>query len=217
MKKYLCLLASIILCLALFTGCGSQSDTNTSTADDTTSENVEETNSDTEAELITGTHHAVIDVKDFGTITVELYADKAPVTTTNFISLVNSGFYDGLTFHRIIDGFMIQGGDPTGTGMGGSENNIVGEFSLNGYANDISHTRGVISMARAKDYNSASSQFFIMHQDYPSLDGQYAAFGIVTEGIEVVDKIAESAIVEDNNGTVLPENQPIINSIKMID
>lgn len=134
---------------------------------------------------------AVINVKDYGKITVELYPDKAPNTVDNFISLANRGFYNGLTFHRIIEGFMIQGGCPDGNGMGDPGYSIVGEFDVNGIENDLLHTRGVISMARGSySYDSAGSQFFIMHQDAPHLDGQYAAFGMVIEGIEVVDEIA---------------------------
>lgn len=123
-------------------------------------------------------------------MTGELYPEHAPITVENFKTLVSEHFYDGLIFHRVIKGFMIQGGDPTGTGMGGSKNNIKGEFLANGCVNNLRHTRGVISMARAYDPNSASSQFFIMHQDAPHLDGQYAAFGKVTEGLDVVDEIA---------------------------
>lgn len=164
-----------------------------------------------------GTHHAQIVIKDYGTISLELYADIAPITVSNFAKLVNDGFYDGLTFHRIIEGFMIQGGDPLGNGTGGSDENIKGEFAMNGVQNSISHVRGTISMARATSYNSASSQFFIMQEDTPSLDGQYAAFGKVTDGIEIVDKICEDTQVEDSNGTVLKENQPVIEKITMID
>ena len=164
-----------------------------------------------------GTHHAQIVVKDYGTISLELYADIAPITVSNFAKLVNDGFYDGLTFHRIIEGFMIQGGDPLGNGTGGSDENIKGEFAMNGVQNSISHVRGTISMARATSYNSASSQFFIMQEDTPSLDGLYAAFGKVTDGIEIVDKICEDTQVEDSNGTALKENQPVIEKITMID
>ena len=120
----------------------------------------------------------------------ELYPEVAPITVENFKTLVSEHFYDGLIFHRVIPGFMIQGGDPTGTGMGGSKNNIKGEFLQNGFVNKLKHTRGVISMARSMMPNSASSQFFIMHKDAPHLDGEYAAFGKVIEGIEVVDKVA---------------------------
>lgn len=133
---------------------------------------------------------ATIVMKDFGTIELELYPAIAPQSVYNFCDLARQGFYDGLIFHRVISGFMIQGGDPEGTGMGGPPYVIKGEFAANGVQNDLMHTRGVISMARAQAYDSAGSQFFIMHQDYPSLDGQYAAFGMVTSGIEVVDAIA---------------------------
>jgi peptidyl-prolyl cis-trans isomerase B (cyclophilin B) len=158
-----------------------------------------------------------IDVKDFGKITVKLDRSVAPISVQNFLTLVNEGFYDGLTFHRIISGFMIQGGDPDGNGTGGSKTTIKGEFAQNGVTNSLSHKRGVISMARSTDPDSASSQFFIVHKDSTFLDGQYAAFGEVTSGMEVVDKIAESAKVEDSNGTVLPANQPVINSIKIVE
>ncbi len=131
-----------------------------------------------------------ITMRDGGVMKAELYPDKAPNTVNNFISLVRSGFYDGLIFHRVIKGFMIQGGDPLGNGMGGSDEEIVGEFAANGHPNPIKHKRGTISMARAMDPNSASSQFFIMHQDADYLDGQYAAFGHVVEGMDVVDAIA---------------------------
>ena len=178
-------------------------------------EKKQETASD--GELLLGIHHAEIQVEDYGTIKVELDADTAPITVTNFVNLANEGFYDGLTFHRIISGFMIQGGDPNGDGTGGSEETITGEFSSNGVENDISHERGVISMARAQDPDSASSQFFIMHQDTTSLDGEYAAFGHVTEGMEVVDAICEDTPVQDGNGTVLPEDQPVITSIEVTD
>ncbi len=133
----------------------------------------------------------VIELENGKKIKLELYPDKAPITVKNFLELVESGFYDGLTFHRVIKGFMIQGGDPKGDGTGGSEKTIKGEFKSNGVENDIKHVRGVISMARTKAPNSASSQFFIMHEDAPYLDGEYAAFGKVVEGIEAVDEIAE--------------------------
>lgn len=156
-------------------------------------------------------------MKDYGTITAELDGDNAPISTANFLKLAGEGFYDGLTFHRIISGFMIQGGDPLGNGMGGSEDEIKGEFSANGVENPLSHTRGAISMARSQNMDSASSQFFIVHEDSTYLDGQYACFGYVTEGMEVVDAICEAVAVEDNNGTVAKENQPVIESIKVID
>ena len=133
---------------------------------------------------------AIIDVKDYGTIKVELNPKEAPITVENFVKLAKSGFYNGLTFHRVIKGFMIQGGCPKGNGTGGPGYEIKGEFAANGVPNNISHKRGVISMARAYDPNSAGSQFFIMHKDGNFLDGQYAAFGETVEGIEVVDKVA---------------------------
>ncbi len=193
----------------------------TSQEENNTEQNIVNNEENEESEVndmySSGTHHAQIVIKDYGTISLELYADIAPITVSNFAKLVNDGFYDGLTFHRIIEGFMIQGGDPLGNGTGGSDENIKGEFAMNGVQNSISHVRGTISMARATSYNSASSQFFIMQEDTPSLDGQYAAFGKVTDGIEIVDKICEDTQVEDSNGTVLKENQPVIEKITMID
>ena len=165
----------------------------------------------------TGKHHAEIVVKNYGTIVLELDADVAPITVENFANLVNEGFYNGLTFHRIISGFMIQGGDPLGNGTGGSSKTIKGEFASNGVKNSISHVRGTISMARSSMPNSASSQFFIVHQDSTFLDGQYAAFGTVTSGMEVVDKICADTAVEDDNGTVAKNNQPVIEKITIID
>ena len=132
-----------------------------------------------------------IEMENGGIIDIELYEDKAPITVANFKRLVSEGFYDGLIFHRVIKGFMIQGGDPTGTGCGGSSQNIKGEFLANGFNNEISHVRGVISMARSQNFNSASSQFFIMHADGKFLDGQYAAFGKVVSGMQTVDEIAD--------------------------
>ena len=164
-----------------------------------------------------GIHHAEIVIKDFGTVKVELDGDKAPITVQNFMDLANAGFYDGLTFHRIMEGFMIQGGDPNGDGTGGSEKTIKGEFSANGVNNDISHKKGVISMARAQDPDSASSQFFIVQEDSEFLDGQYAAFGHVTEGMEFVDIIAKEAKPVDDNGTIPKEEQPVIETIRIID
>ena len=134
----------------------------------------------------------VIEMDNGGIIRIEVDEKAAPITAANFLKLVKEGFYDGLTFHRVISGFMVQGGDPTGTGTGGSKDTIKGEFASNGYNNPLKHTRGVISMARTMDPNSASSQFFIMHADAPHLDGQYAAFGKVVEGMGVIDQIAAS-------------------------
>lgn len=157
-----------------------------------------------------------INVKDYGTIKLELNHKAAPITVENFISLAESGFYDGLTFHRIIEGFMIQGGDPNHNGSGGSSKTIKGEFSKNGVNNGLSHVRGTISMARSNNPDSASSQFFIVQENSLHLDGMYAAFGHVTEGMEIVDKIASDAKPTDDNGTIPYEEQPIIESIKVI-
>lgn len=164
-----------------------------------------------------GLHHAEIEIENYGTITVELDADTAPISVENFCRLAEDGFYDGLTFHRIISGFMIQGGDPDGDGTGGSDETVKGEFSANGVENDISHVRGTISMARSDDYDSGSSQFFIVHEDSTFLDGQYAGFGHVTEGIEIVDQICADTPVEDSNGTVSWWNQPVIKEIRILD
>ena len=147
----------------------------------------------------------------------ELYPEVAPNTVNNFVSLVKKGFYDGVIFHRVISGFMIQGGDPEGTGRGGSDETIKGEFSENGVKNDISHERGVISMARSSDPDSASSQFFIVQSDSTYLDGQYAAFGHVTEGMDIVDQICKDAKPTDNNGTISADEQPVMTSVTIID
>ena len=176
-----------------------------------------------ELPAISGKHHAQIVVRDYGTITVELDADMAPTTVDNFLKLADEGFYDGLTFHRIYPYFMIQGGSPNGDGVGGSGTNIFGEFKSNGWdKNTISHVRGTISMARTKDPDSASSQFFIVHEDSTYLDGDYAAFGTVTEGMNVVDAlcdwVASGAGICDNNGVIQNvEEMPIIETVKVID
>ena len=177
----------------------------------------ESTEGSTETINAAGKHHIEIQVKDYGTIKAELDGDTAPITVANFLKLAESGFYDGLTFHRIIDGFMIQGGDPKGNGTGGADETIKGEFSQNGVENKLSHVRGTLSMARSQDMDSASSQFFIVQSDCTSLDGQYAAFGTVTEGMDLVDKICKDTPVQDNNGTVSAADQPVIESIKVID
>ena len=177
----------------------------------------ESTEGSTETINAAGKHHIEIQVKDYGTIKAELDGDTAPITVANFLKLAESGFYDGLTFHRIIDGFMIQGGDPKGNGTGGADETIKGEFSQNGVENKLSHVRGTLSMARSQDMDSASSQFFIVQSDCTSLDGQYAAFGTVTEGMDLMDKICKDTPVQDNNGTVSAADQPVIESIKVID
>ena len=173
------------------------------------------TESTTETIDAAGKHHVEIQVKNYGTIKVELDGDTAPITVANFLKLAQNGFYDGLTFHRIIDGFMIQGGDPKGNGTGGSDETIKGEFSSNGVKNDISHVRGTISMARSTDPDSASSQFFIVQSDSTYLDGQYAAFGHVTEGMDIVDQIAASVQVTGADGFIAEVNQPVITSVKV--
>ncbi len=154
-----------------------------------------------------------IEMENGGIIKLELYPEAAPITVENFLKLVNEGFYDGLTFHRIIKNFMIQGGDPEGTGMGGSDETIKGEFKANGWDNPISHKRGVISMARSQKMDSASSQFFICHADSPHLDGQYAAFGKVVEGMDVVDEIA--SVPTDKYD--YPAEKVVIKSITVVD
>ena len=192
MKKIGYLLIVVLTCF-LITGCSSDGDD----------------------KMLSGKINAEINIKDYGVIKLELDADSAPITVTNFVNLVNDKFYDGLTVHRIIDGFMIQGGDPLGNGTGGSEKTIKGEFKNNGVENNISHTRGTISMARSQANDSASSQFFIVQSDSTFLDGSYAGFGHVTSGMEIVDKICKDTKTEDDNGTVKKENQPVIESIKI--
>lgn len=234
--RSLSVMLCVCLCLFCFAGCGEETtaQSNSSAADEVSSEIEKQEETATSKK-----YTAVITVKDMGKITVELDGETAPITTENFVKLAKSGFYDGLTFHRVISGFMVQGGDPNGDGTGGSDNDITGEFSANGVENNIKHLRGVISMARSgsvyeqylaggyklsdlpaeakqdieRAMNSASSQFFIMHKDSPHLDGNYAAFGHVTSGMEVVDKIADETPVTDNNGTVTKENQPVIESV----
>lgn len=162
------------------------------------------------------TYYAKINIKDHGTVTVKLAPEEAPMTVANFVNLANNGFYDGLTFHRIIEGFMMQGGDPKGNGTGGSDNNIFGEFESNGFVNNLKHEIGVISMARSGNPNSASSQFFIVQGSASHLDGDYAAFGKVTEGMEIVNKICTEAEPTDGNGTIPAAAQPIIESVKIV-
>jgi len=174
-------------------------------------------NESSAGQLLQGKYYVQFDIADYGVITAELDADTAPITVTNFLNLVDAGFYDGLTFHRIISGFMIQGGDPNGNGTGGSGQTIKGEFQSNGVANSMKHERGVLSMARSMAKDSASSQFFIMHESAPHLDGEYAAFGRVLTGMEVVDAICQNVPVTDYNGTVAKNNQPVITSIRRIE
>ena len=205
-----------LCCVTLVAGCssGDAADENNGavTSEDATSE------VDPDDPYTTGTHHAVIEVEGYGTIEVTLNANVVPITVSNFCHLAEEGFYDGLTFHRVVPGFMIQGGDPEGNGTGGSDETIKGEFSENGVDNNIPHVRGTISMARSSDYDSASSQFFIMQETTPSLDGQYAAFGTVTSGMDVVDAICEKVpVADESSGLVAEEDQPVISSITIVD
>ena len=202
-KTLITLITLLILSMIFSVGCAKSN--NTSSMDD----NVMHIDA---SSLETDTY-ADIEIENYGTITVALDKTSAPVTVDNFINLAENGFYDGLTFHRIMEGFMMQGGDPKGDGSGGADSKIVGEFKQNGYENNISHTRGAISMARAMAYDSASSQFFIVHEDSTFLDGTYAGFGYVTEGMDIVDQICEEAVPTDNNGTIPKEAQPVIKTI----
>ncbi len=207
MKKIILTLLALVLTLSfILVSCGS--------VDDESAEG-ELTPSDenTAPEDFVGDYTVELKIKDYGTITLELDSDTAPITVENFVTLARDGFYDGLTFHRIIENFMIQGGDPEGTGFGGSDKEIEGEFSSNGYINNLKHTRGAISMARSKAPNSASSQFFIVHKDSPHLNGDYACFGYVTKGMNIVDKICADAEPTDNNGTIPKSAQPKIESV----
>lgn len=172
---------------------------------------------ETDTVLLSGKHHVNIIIKDKGTIKVELDADAAPITVTNFVNLAKDGFYDDVVFHRIIEDFMMQGGDPTGSGNGGSGTTIKGEFAINGVENNLSHTRGAISMARSTKNDSASSQFFIVHEDSTHLDGQYACFGYVTEGMEIVDDICENTEGGDANGIIPKANRPVMETIEVVD
>ena len=203
MKKISIVLLVVIMAVSL-AACGR----NTGTSSDELNSNEEQ---------LTGKDQVVIAVKDYGNISVELDADAAPITVTNFVTLAKSGFYDGLTFHRIISGFMIQGGDPLGDGTGGSDTKIKGEFSDNGVSNKLTHKRGAISMARSSSNNSASSQFFIVHKDSRYLDGKYACFGYVTDGMDVVDKICHNVKPVDDNGKVNKGDQPVIEKITVVD
>ena len=218
-------LISIILMAALLslclTGCGdTRENADKSTAKTTKKESFAEKKDagTSNSQYLTGKHHAEIVIAEYGKLELELDADVAPITVTNFVNLAKKGFYNGLAFHRIMSGFMIQGGDPNGDGTGGSEETIKGEFKSNGIENTMSHKRGVISMARTQnDPDSASSQFFIVQADSDFLDGDYAAFGKVTAGMDIVDKICQSVQPIDNNGTVPADQQPKITAIKVID
>lgn len=212
---------ALVCCALLTAGCGSASGgagTGQASDEKAASQDAAAASAGGEASIDPADlHHVEIKVKDYGTITLALDAGAAPRTVENFMKLAEEGFYDGLTFHRIMDGFMIQGGDPLGNGTGGSDATIEGEFASNGFDNPISHGKGVISMARSQDPDSASSQFFITVADAAFLDGDYAAFGYVTKGMEVAEKIAKDADPIDNNGTIPPEAQPVMESVRVID
>lgn len=205
LKAWAGIFAAGVLSLSLLTGCNSGKEETKKEEQTSKSETVNLEDQETV--------QAEIKVKDYGTIMVDLYPEIAPITVENFVKLAEDGFYDGLTFHRVMKGFMIQGGDPKGDSTGGAEETIKGEFSKNGVENPLSHKRGVVSMARSQMPDSASSQFFIVHEDSTYLDGEYAAFGYVTEGMDVVDKICEEATGQDQNGMLPKENQPVIESI----
>ena len=221
--KVLPALLAVLLVSVVLVGCAG--DAGQKTSDDASDQQLSESASeeaspevDPDDPYATGVHHARIEVEGYGTIEVSLNANVAPITVSNFCHLVEEGFYDGLTFHRVVPGFMIQGGDPEGNGTGGSGTDIKGEFSSNGVENSIPHVRGTISMARSSDPDSASSQFFIMQEDASYLDGEYAAFGSVTSGMEVVDAICEEVpVADEQSGLVAAENQPVITKIEMLD
>lgn len=202
MKKWICLLLGAVL----LAGCSTQTP---EPKEEEPAEIIEMKGSEPGGQK----YKAVIKVKDYGDIVFEMDEGIAPETVKNFVKLADEGFYDGLTFHRLIEGFMAQGGDPNGDGTGGADEEIEGEFLSNGFNNTLKHVRGTVSMARSSAPDSASSQFFIVQEDQPSLDGEYAAFGTVTEGMDVVDKILEDAKPTDGNGSVSKEDQPVIESV----
>lgn len=211
MKKVLILL--LVMVMLLTAGCIPATNTNGTTGEPATNPPATDENKNDNKLDPALKYFAEIEVENYGKITILLAQDVAPITCANFVKLAKSGFYDGLTFHRIMAGFMMQGGDPEGTGFGGSEETIFGEFAINGYMNTLSHKRGVISMARSKANNSASSQFFIVHQDSTFLDGSYAAFGYVTEGMDVVDAICAAAKPTDDNGSIPWDARPVMTSV----
>ena len=206
-RKIFVLFMALILALGLMTACGSNEEAADTEA--SADQNVQEETSEEALPL----RHVEMTIKDYGTVKLELDPNEAPLSVENFISLAESGFYDGLKFHRIIDGFMIQGGANESVQL----EPIEGEFSSNGHENNISHVEGVISMARTPDPNSATSQFFITVADSTFLDGDYAAFGRVTEGLDICKQVAKDAKPIDDNGTILEEEQPVIESVKVID
>ena len=193
MKRSLALTLALVLLLCTLAGCGGGS------------------------KSWKGTHHAEIVVEEYGTITIEINADIAPITASNFLNLAKKGFYDGNSFYRVIDGFAIYGGDPNGNGTGTSGSTIEGEFTANGVANSLTNTRGAIGMARGTHYNSASCQFYILQSDATYLDGDFAVFGYVISGLNVVDQICASTPTTGSDGYVAAANQPVIKEIKVVD
>ncbi|MCD7741680.1 MAG: peptidylprolyl isomerase [Ruminococcus sp.] len=200
LKKLLTLTTAAALACAAFVGCADKNSPAHDASEDVASTAEASSGSDEDEDI------EYAEAGDWGDIIITLYPDIAPITCENFESLVSEGFYDGLTFHRVVEDFMAQGGDPNGDGTGGNDETITGEFSENGVENDLSHTRGIVSMARSQDYDSASSQFFICYTDCSYLDGSYAAFGEVTEGMEIVDKFLE---VPRTTGTDGAESYPL--------
>ena len=193
MKRSLALVLALLMLLCTLAGCGGGS------------------------KSWKGTHHAEIVVEEYGTITIEINADIAPITASNFLNLAKKGFYDGNSFYRVIDGFAIYGGDPNGNGTGTSGTTIEGEFTANGVANSLTNTRGAIGMARGTHYNSASCQFYILQSDATYLDGDFAVFGYVISGINVVDQICAGTATTGSDGYVASANQPVIKEIKVLD
>lgn len=211
LKKFVLILMAAVLLLTA--GCNFAFTTSGTTGNQTTVPATNNTGNSENGLNPSLKYYADIEIRNYGKITILLEQNAAPITCANFVKLAESGFYNGLTFHRIMEGFMMQGGDPEGTGFGGSEETIIGEFAANGIMNPLSHKRGVISMARSSAFNSASSQFFIVHQDSTFLDGGYAAFGYVTEGMDVVDAICAAAKPTDNNGKIPADAQPVMTSV----
>ena len=220
MKKTCAVLAFLFAFLILFSGCAEKAGNS--------SAKIEGKNEDVEAEepeldyvfipgaVLSGKHYVEMEVQDYGTMIIEVDADAAPISATNFLRLVSLGFYDGLTFHRIQSGFMAQGGDGSQSEMAKEATPIYGEFAANGYDNPISHTRGTISMARTNVFDSATSQFFIMHKDWPGIDGNYAAFGHVIQGIEVVDAMCDAADPTAPNHILQEKDRPVISHAKLL-
>ena len=217
MKKILLSIMSLFL-VATLTGCANISFTsgNQNNNENTPEQDEQNPEAISFTTKIDADYEVSMEFENYGTVVLELDEDKAPETVKNFVSLVEEGFYDGLTLHRIMAGFMMQGGDPTGTGYSGSDKEIYGEFAANGFfQNNLSHTRGAISMARSQNPDSASSQFFIVHENSEFLDGSYAAFGYVVKGMEIVDAICNDAQPTDDNGTIPAESQPVITKVSV--